>query len=293
MIPDSNKTSKIERRIGTPESVCEPAGREIQNQDSGIRNQGSSPILVIETLEKHFGDVAVLRGVTASVGRGGITAFVGPNGAGKTTLFHAITGDMRPDRGTVLFEGRTLVGKAPWAIARAGIGKMFQDVRIFGELTILENVLLALHDHPGRSLPASLLLAPWRGKQDLDERRRAGEALDLAGVEEPWDRPARLLSFGNQKLLALARLVAGDFKLLLLDEPTAGVATPMAERIAALLKELVRERGASIALIEHNFSFVQQIANHAYLLRAGEIMDSGPVAEVMGKAENREVLIGL
>lgn len=253
----------------------------------------SSPILVIESLEKHFGDVAVLRGVTASVERGGITAFVGPNGAGKTTLFHVITGDLKPDRGTVLFEGRPLAGRPPWAIARSGIGKMFQDVRIFGELTILENVLLALHDHPGRCLPASLLQAPWRGKRDLVERRRAGESLSLAGVEEPWDRPARLLSFGNQKLLALARLVAGDFKLLLLDEPTAGVAPPMAERMASLLQGLVRERGISVALIEHNFSFVQQIANHAYLLRAGEIMDNGQVDDVMDKPENREVLIGL
>jgi len=253
----------------------------------------SDPILVIETLEKHFGDVAVLRGVTASVERGGITAFVGPNGAGKTTLFHAITGDLKPDRGTVIFDGRPLAGMPPWKIARAGIGKMFQDVRIFGELTILENVLLALHDHPGRSLPASLVQAPWRRKKDLMERRQAGESLALAGVEEPWDRPARLLSFGNQKLLALARLIAGDFKLLLLDEPTAGVAPPMTEKMTGILQLLVRERGASIALIEHNFSFVQQIAGHAFLLRGGEIMDSGPVDEVMGKAENREVLIGL
>ncbi|MEI6177636.1 MAG: ATP-binding cassette domain-containing protein [Verrucomicrobiota bacterium] len=251
------------------------------------------PILVIETLEKRFGEVAVLRGVSATVERGAITAFVGPNGAGKTTLFHAITGDIRPDRGTAVFDGRPLAGMPPWKIARLGLGKMFQDVRIFKNLTIIENVLLALHDHPGRTLPASLLQAPFRGMLDMREKGRAEDCLAIIGVEKPWNRPAGSLSFGNQKLLALARLVAGGFRLLLLDEPTAGLAPTMVERIGDLLRELVREKGVSIALIEHNYSFVQVIADQAYLLRAGEIMDAGEVSDVLGKAENREVLIGL
>jgi ABC-type branched-subunit amino acid transport system ATPase component len=193
----------------------------------------------------------------------------------------------------VVFDGCPLGGMPPWRIARLGLGKMFQDVRVFGNLTILENVLLALHDHPGRTLPASLLHSPFRGKLDARERHRAEEYLAMVGVEQPWDRSAGLLSFGNQKLLALARLIAGEFRLLLLDEPTSGLAPTMVERLGNLLQQLVRDRGISIALIEHNFSFVQVIANHAYLMRAGGIMDAGGVADVFGKAENREVLIGL
>src|ERR1041384_2592924 len=107
----------------------------------------SEPILLLEGLEKRFGEFLVLRGVGASIMRGSITAFIGPNGAGKTTLFHVITADLRPDSGNVTYRGKSLVGLSPWKVARLGLGKMFQDVRIFERLTILENVLLALHDH--------------------------------------------------------------------------------------------------------------------------------------------------
>lgn len=253
----------------------------------------NEPVLVIETLEKRFGEVAVLRGVTAAVQRGAITAFVGPNGAGKTTLFHAVSGDIQPDSGMVVFKSMPITGMPPWKIARFGLGKMFQDIRLFGNLSILENVLVALHDHSGRSLPLSLLLAPFRAKLNARQMERAEACLEMVGVEKPWDRPAALLSFGNQKLLALARLVAGKFQLLLLDEPTTGLAPAMVERVSLLLKTLVDEQGVSIALIEHNFSFVQEIADHVYLLQAGEIVDAGPVSEVFGKVANREVLIGL
>lgn len=252
-----------------------------------------SPLLQIEGLEMRFGELAVLRGVNATFTTGQITAIIGPNGAGKTTLFHAITGDLRPERGLVSFSGRSLIGLPPWRIARLGIGKMFQDVRLFSELTVIENVLLALHENGGRSLTASLLQVLRRHRQDSVEKDKAADFLRMIGVEEPWNRAANSLSFGNQKLLALTRLVAGDFKLLLLDEPTAGVSPPLVERMAAILLNLVNERRASVALIEHNFSFVEQIASHAYLLRDGEIMDGGPAHEVLEKEENKEVLIGL
>lgn len=251
------------------------------------------PLLVIESLQKRFGEVMVLRGITASVERGAITAFVGPNGAGKTTLFHVVTGDVSPDGGAVFFDGQAVSGLPPWKVARLGIGKMFQDVRVFEHLTVIENVLLSLHDHPGRSLPASLMQAPFRKSKNQQEVGRAKEFLAMAGVPEPWGRDAKSLSFGNQKLLALARLIAGRFRLLLLDEPTAGVAPAMAERISELLLQLVKEQGATIALIEHNFSFVESIAVQTYLLRDGAVMDSGLTAHVLGKEENREVLIGL
>jgi ABC-type branched-subunit amino acid transport system ATPase component len=253
----------------------------------------NEPILALENVEKRFGDMAVLRGISAKVPEGSITAFVGPNGAGKTTLFHTISGDLRPDAGTVIFHGRNIGGQAPWRIARLGLGKLFQDVRVFESLTVLENVLLALHDNPSRSVVTSLLRHPVQRQANGRQQAAAEKWLETAGVERPYDRPAQLLSFGNKKLLAIARLMAGQFDLLLLDEPAAGLAPQMIDRVSALLKMLVRERKITVALIEHNFSVVAKVADCAYVLRAGSVQDHGPTDEVLGRDENREILIGL
>lgn len=253
----------------------------------------NDPLLVIENVEKHFGDVAVLRGVSTTVPEGSITAFVGPNGAGKTTLFHTITGDLRMDSGSVLLRGKSIRGKAPWRIARLGLGKLFQDVRVFDSLTVMENVLLALHDHSARSMAASLLQASRHYRTSGSQLDKAREWLETAGVKPPYDRPAGRLSFGNKKLLALARLLAGNFSLLLLDEPTAGLAPPMIHGLSGLLKTLVQERKVTIALIEHNFSFVSEVADNVYLLRDGIVHDQGLPQDVLGQDENREILIGL
>jgi len=253
----------------------------------------SDPILILEGVEKHFGDVAVLRGISAAVPEGSITAFVGPNGAGKTTLFHTITGDLHIDAGTVLFRGRSIGGWPPWRVARIGLGKLFQDVRIFESLTVLENVLLAIHDHGSRTVLTSLLKTTASRSVAYRQRTEAEQWLDTAGVERPYDRPAGLLSFGNKKLLALARLMAGRFDLLLLDEPAAGLAPHMIHRVGELLKMHVRDRKATIALIEHNLSFVADVASLAYVLRSGKVHDFGPTDEVLGRTENREIMIGL
>lgn len=289
---DSPKAGHGHDAVQTRNSKITTSESKIRNQESGIQNQQPN-LLLIESLEKRFGEVAVLRGVNVEIVTGSITAIVGPNGAGKTTLFHTISGDIQADRGAIVFNGRPLNGAPPWKIARMGLGKLFQDVRVFGNLSILENVLLATHSEREQGLVSSMINGFLLRKPSTAARDRASECMALAGVEAPWDRPARELSFGNQKLLALARLIAGDFQLLLLDEPTAGVAPAMAENMQALLQRIVAEQGKTILLIEHNFSFVQATATQTYLMRAGEIMDVGPTAQVLGKSGNREVLIGL
>ncbi len=248
--------------------------------------------LTIQGLSKHFGDVAVLCDIDATLSAGRVTAFVGPNGAGKTTLFHAITGDLKPDSGQVLFRNTDITGMPPWKIARQGLGKMFQDVRIFDNLSIRENVLLALHDHPSQTPWAALFSARFRRRFAPQLMEEADHWLEKAGVQPPYDRLAGDLSFGNKKLLALARLMAGEFSLLLLDEPTSGVSPAMIERISGLISELC-ESGVTVALIEHNFTFVSEIADYTYLLRQGAIHDGGKTEAVLNKQENREILIGL
>jgi ABC-type branched-subunit amino acid transport system ATPase component len=251
-----------------------------------------SPVLLIEGLEKRFGEVTVLRDVHAALTPGTVTAFVGPNGAGKTTLFHAITGDLKPDAGEVILEGRDITAQPPWRIARQGLGKMFQDVRVFENLSILDNVVLALHDHASQTVWSSLA-GLWRRDQRRAERVEAAESwLALAGVQRPWNRTAGDLSFGNQKLLALARLMAGGFRLLLLDEPTSGVSPVMVNDMANIIHNLA-DQGVTVALIEHNYAFVKDVASACYLLRDGTVHDTGPTDEVLGKPDNREILIGL
>ncbi len=252
----------------------------------------TAPVLLIEGLEKRFGEVAVLHDVHAALMPGEVTAFIGPNGAGKTTLFHAITGDLWPDAGMVSLNGTEITRHPPWRIARRGLGKMFQDVRVFENLSIMENVLLCVQEHAEQTLWKAIT-RPWRRKGfDPEQVTQAEVWLEKAGVETPWDRPAGELSFGNRKLLALARLMAGKFDVLLLDEPTSGVSPAMIERMAALIREL-SDRGVTIALIEHNFSFVREIAQTCYLLRDGIVHDSGATGEILNKQENREILIGL
>lgn len=235
----------------------------------------------------------MLNGVSSAIPRGALTALIGPNGAGKTTLFHAITGDLVPQRGRIRFNDRQIQGLAPWKIARLGLGKLFQDVRVFGSLTSEENVMLALHEHPMQSALGSFLSAPFRTRLDQPLREEAHHWLRTAGVEPPYDVTASSLSFGNQKLLALARLLAGKFDLLLLDEPTAGVSPQLTAKIAELLKRLVRAQGTTVLLIEHNLSFVADVADQVMVMSDGAIIDAGPTANMLANPAVLELCIGL
>lgn len=246
--------------------------------------------LIIEGLRKRLGEVEVLAGINACLRRGEITAFIGPNGAGKTTLFNAITGELRADAGRVIYEGRDISRCEPWDVARMGIGKVFQDVRVFPSLSVRDNVIAALQRQPDRSLGAAL----WHGRSRLEAVRAEAEALlDRVGVEGRRDGPAAELSWGNQKLLAFARLLAGDFRFVLLDEPVAGVSPALGERLKELIRELARNKGVTVALIEHDMGFVSDLADDVVVLRDGTVFDHGPTAEVLHRPATVELCLGL
>lgn len=250
--------------------------------------------LVVQDIRKRFGDTEVLAGVRASAPEGRITAFIGPNGAGKTTLFHIIAGALKPDSGRVRLHGREITGLPPSMVARMGLGRQFQDVRVFPALSVTDNVVAAM-------LPAEqqdvwwTMLHPRRSATSLRKFKTEAKGwIEFVGLADERHRLASELSFGQQKLLALARLFAGGFSCLLLDEPTAGVSEPMANRIVALIRRAVAEKRITVvAFIEHNMTAVEDLADWIHFLHEGRVAFSGSREHVLGDREVRETYMGI
>jgi ABC-type branched-subunit amino acid transport system ATPase component len=249
-------------------------------------------ILALHNLTESFDGLKAVDSVTLEFAKGKITALVGPNGAGKTTLFNLINGLLKPDRGEIYFESNRIEGLPRWEIARLGIGRLFQDVRVFNKLSVLENVLLGRLFHPGE-FPLNVLFSHGKvakvEKENLEEARHWIEFVGLSGKE---NSPAEAISFGQQKLLAFARLLAGGHKLLLLDEPTAGVNPIMIRSLLDLIMKIV-ETGRTIVFIEHNMTVVFDIADWVYFLDEGKIVSFGLPGDVLGDSEIRRAYLGI
>lgn len=234
----------------------------------------------------------VVSGLDMELERGKITALVGGNGAGKTTLFNMISGLTRPDRGTIYFNTSAkeidCTVSAPWRIAAAGIGRMFQGTRVFGDLSLEENLLLQARQS-GSESPFHKLLYPVRSKSAQRELLscmwdRLTAIEDLIELWENRTKAAFSVSFGMQRMCSLAGLMLGDYSLLLLDEPTSGLSPESYSAIYAILESL-KEEGRSVFLIEHNMTFIENAADHCHFMAGGRISYSGKPAEVLTQAE--------
>jgi len=250
-------------------------------------------MLELNNINKRFGGLKAVDDVSLYFTERKISALIGPNGAGKTTIFNIISGFIRPDGGTMLFRSKPLDGLPAWKVASTGIGRMFQDNRVFGKLTCLENVLLAKNGNPGESP-----LGPFfsSGKVRDFERRNAEEAskwLAFVGLGDKKYAPAENLSYGQQKLLSFARLMADGRELLLLDEPTAGVNPAMIGEILALIKKIVKEAGKTVVIIEHNMSVILEIADFVYFMDDGRVETFGAPKDVLADERVREAYTGL
>jgi ABC-type branched-subunit amino acid transport system ATPase component len=228
-------------------------------------------------ITKSFGGTQVLRGLSLTVEPGLVTALVGPNGAGKTTLFNVATGFLKPDSGTVLYHGREVQGMSPYRIGRLGIGRSFQEVRLFPEMTVRDNVAVAMR-------PRTLSLR----RTDRQAVAAALAAVGLAGRERVT---AADLSYAEQKGLALSRLIAQSADVLLLDEPTSGLDERSLHLMADMLRGL-RDKGMTILLIEHNLDLVRRIADRVAFLAEGTVIDVGPTAEILGREDLALVYFG-
>ena len=224
---------------------------------------------------------------------GKISALIGPNGAGKTTVFNLISGFIRPDSGEILYKTKPIAGLPAWKIAGAGLGRMFQDNRVFGKLTCLENVLLAKKGNPGEN-PLEAFFMPCKVHQfEAGNMAEAKKWLDFVGLGEKADVAAENLSYGQQKLLSFARLVADGRELLLLDEPTAGINPAMIGQILDLIKRIVNEAGKTVIIIEHNMSVIMEIADFVYFMDDGRVETFGSPKDVLADERVREVYTGL
>ncbi|MCW5689304.1 MAG: ABC transporter ATP-binding protein [Pseudolabrys sp.] len=242
-------------------------------------------VLSVKALSKAFGGVRAVDDVSFDIGKGEFLALIGPNGAGKSTTFNMINGQLAPDSGDILIGGRSIAGLAPRDIWRLGVGRTFQVAATFGSMTVVENVQMALISHAGR------ILGLWRPAASL-YRERALELLAQVGMRDAADRPSRELAYGDVKRIELAIALANDPQLLLMDEPTAGMAPRERNDLIKLVKALVVERGISVLFTEHSMDVVFSYADRIIVLARGRLIADGNAAAIRDNAKVREVYFG-
>jgi ABC-type branched-subunit amino acid transport system ATPase component len=236
-----------------------------------------APILSVEGLGKRFGGIIAVDDVSFSVRRGAVTGLIGPNGAGKTTVFDLLTGMQQPDTGAVRFDGTPVTRLPAHKISRLGIGRTFQSVRVFGRLSVHDNIRIAERNGARAGEP--------------EPEHRVAAALEFVEMSDHATVPAARLSYGQRKLVELAMVLAQAPKLILLDEPVAGVNPGLIERLAGMLRRLVAD-GISILLVEHNIRFVTELCEHIVVLASARTLVEGTPREIMESPDVLEAFLG-
>ena len=243
-------------------------------------------ILRAENLQKSFGGLRAIDALNFAISQGQIKSVIGPNGAGKTTLFNLITGIFPPSDGILEFNGQILNGLKPYLIAQLGISRTFQNLQLFANMTVLENVMVGRHTQTSAGLLSTGFRLSWMKKEEREIEEKAFAELSFMGLEDKAALEATSMPLGEQKLLEIARALATYPKLLLLDEPAAGLNIRETEKLCHTIRK-IQQRGITILLVEHDMSLVMEISDELLVLNYGRKIAEGPPREVQ---RNREVI---
>ena len=272
----------------------DPGGGETVDESERRRERSwhDAPI-VLETvgIGKRFGGIVAANDLKIELRKGTITALVGPNGAGKTTVFNLLTGFIPPDGGSVKLNGEELVGLNPNQVARKGLVRSFQDVRLFNRLSCLQNVMMAVQHQAGENFASLVFSHKKVVSVEAQTRAKAMDWLGFVGMAEFADLRAAALSYGQTKLVSLARVLATEADVLLLDEPASGIDTKWIDTMLDLI-EAVREQGRTVCVVEHNLHVVGRLADHTYFMELGEITAQGTIAELTNTPRLAEAYFG-
>lgn len=235
-------------------------------------------LLSVQGLSKRFGGLQAVDNVSFVVPQGAIKALIGPNGAGKTTLFNLISGVLRPDSGSITFDGRMVQGLRPHEIAAKGIARTFQHIRLFPKMTVLENIMVGRHLHSRAGFISGMLNLPFTRREQKEVAAKSRAVMEFLGIEDHADAEATSLAYGQQRVVELGRALACEPKLLLLDEPAAGLNMRETVEISALIGR-IRDLGITVFLVEHDMSLVMNISEEILVLSYGQkIADDKPLA---------------
>jgi branched-chain amino acid transport system ATP-binding protein len=245
-------------------------------------------ILVADSVTKIFGGLVAVESVTFSVPRGSIVSIIGPNGAGKTTFFNMLTGLYRPNAGAIAFDGNDITRMRPDRIMASGLARTFQNIRLFGTMSAVENVLVALHASTKSGVFRSILRTPGTRREERESHDKAREVLRFVGLRESvFEEMSRNLSYGDQRRLEIARALVSEPVMLLLDEPTAGMNPQESAQLTDFMQQVRDERGLTILLIEHDMKVVMGVSERITVLDHGEKIAEGKPQEVR---ENERVI---
>ena len=247
-------------------------------------------MMVVDGVTKDFSGLKAINNVSLTMGRGKIFGLVGPNGAGKTTLFNVLTGFLKPDRGEIYYKSAKITRSRPDKVVRMGIGRTFQNVRIFPGLTALDHIMIGYQNQIGETALGGMFRW-WKASEKVN-RERALTLLDTVGLRDRADDFAEDLSYPEQKILTLSRLVATGADFLLIDEPTSGLDPASFKKMIGFIREQVDRHGKTVCVVEHDLDLIREICDWIFFLHHGELIASGTIKDIICREDLAEIYFG-